>query len=85
MNSTKQFTLDSGVYEVHRLRMRDVRGFIDGGDMDALRLAEVAIYKDGQPIGEAVDDLYFDEFTTLIAAVNELNGLGGETGEEGND
>ena len=82
MSDTKQITLDSGTYEVRRLKMRDVRPLMEDGDMDGMRLAEIAIYKDGQPLGDAADDLYFDEFSALMALVNELNGLGGD---EGND
>lgn len=79
---SKQVTLDSGVYEVHRLKMRDVAKIMSEGDMDGMKLAEVAIWKDGAPMGDAALDLYFDEFTALMGVVNELNGLGGE---EGND
>lgn len=74
--------LESGIYEVIRLKMRDVAPLMEQGEMDGMALAKIAILKDGQPLGDAALDLYFNEFSELMSVVNRINGLGGE---EGND
>ena len=76
--------LESGTYTAVRLKLKDIRPLMKDGDMDGFAIAQIAVQKDGRPIGEALDDLYFDEVNKLLAAVNELNGLKSETGEEGN-
>jgi hypothetical protein len=78
----KTVHLESGVYEVIRLKMGDVRELLGSGDMDSMALAEKAILKDGSPIGDKFNDLYFDEATKLLTEVTKVNGLGGG---EGND
>ena len=47
----------------------------DGG-MDGFAVAQIAVQQNGQPIGEKLDELYFDEANALLTLVNEVNGLG---------
>lgn len=79
----KTIELDSGIYEVRRLTVEEAMPLLTGGDMNFVELAKLAVWKDGQPAGDSINALYLDEFTQLVALVNEVNPIGG--GDEGND
>lgn len=74
----KTITLESGTYDVVRLKLKEVKPLMDSGDFDSMALARMAVRQSGEPIGEAFDEMYFDEAQELLTTVMELNGLGGK-------
>jgi hypothetical protein len=83
---TKTITLESGVYELREptvgvlfpimsLMEKDPAGFQIG-------LVKGSIFKDGQPLGEAVNDLGISDYMALMTEVINLAGLGGSATKE---
>jgi hypothetical protein len=76
-------TLRGVVYTVKELMMRDVAPLIEGDDaFTAMEIAQLAIFRDGQPIGEAFMDLPFPIANKLLVAATEVNNLAPD--DEGN-
>jgi hypothetical protein len=83
---TKQITLESGVYELReptvgvlfpimQLMEKDPAGF-------QLGLVKGSIFKDGQALGDAVNELGISDYMTLMNEVILLSGLGAPAAKE---
>jgi len=63
-------------YEVRELPMRVLLPLMESAGSEVLvSVMKVAVYRDGEPMGDAVLDVGFRTFTHLMAQVKLLNGL----------
>ena len=78
---TKQVVLESGTYEVKEPTVGvlfPILGLMEKSPQDfQMALVKKSIFINGQPIGEAVNDLGLADYMALMSAVLEVTGLGG--------
>lgn len=80
---TETMQLDSGTYEVRELSMLEIMPLLEGDSKTmGTDLAKIAVFKDGQPMGDALLDLGFSEAQQLMSAVNRVNGMGITEGKD---
>jgi hypothetical protein len=83
---TKQITLESGVYELREPTVGVLFPIMAQMEKDPaafqLGLVKGSIFKDGEALGDAVNDLGISEYMTLMTAVIELSGLGATAPKE---
>lgn len=80
---TKKVKCQAGEFTVHQLTMRELWPVLRSDpEQIAQKLLYAAISKDGEKLGEAADDLCFQDYSKLMLAANVLNGMEGHDDEE---
>ena len=75
-----------GQYEVRELtvgKMLPILKIKDDQEKFQIEIAKATIFKNGQPIGEAINDLGISEYLPLLEASLEVSGLGGDKEKKG--
>jgi hypothetical protein len=69
--------LESGTYTVNEMTMRQVLPLMQGDQNQmSIELVKIAVLNSsGQPVGETVLDLGFQDFQQLLAATNRVHGF----------
>ena len=74
-----------GIYEVRELtvgKMLPILKIKDDQEKFQIEMAKATIFKNGQPIGEAINDIGISEYMPLLQASLEVSGLGDKEGKE---
>jgi hypothetical protein len=83
---TKQITLESGVYELREPTVGVLFPIMQLMEKDPaafqLGLVKGSIFKDGQALGDAVNDLGISDYMVLMNEVILLSGLGAPAAKE---
>lgn len=83
---TKTITLESGVYELREPTVGVLFPLMSLMEKDPqafqLGLVKGSIFKDGAPLGDAVNNLGISEYMTLMTEVIALSGLGAPAAKE---
>jgi hypothetical protein len=69
-------------FEVHEITVGQLMPIMDMMESNPrqfqIELAKAAIYKDGQPIGDGLNNIGISDYLKLTSLVMEVSGLGGE-------
>ena len=83
--TTREVRINGDVYEVREQPMRVLLPILEGETKDAsVALMKRSVFADGNALGDAVLDLGFRDFQSLMRTVSEIHGLTGEVEDSKN-
>lgn len=77
-------TINGIEYQVSVLTTREVMSLTERGEAGGMDMAKLSIKKDGQSIGDGLDELPFAITKVLLDAMNRVNNLDKSVDDEGN-